>query len=109
MIISHVKIIAFQTIIIHCLWIFYIARKDCSLYNKQNNTCVFGNTRFIPRVKHDCRPDVCVSYREQVINFFFKLIKRPYSGSYTLKQFIPQLCRVITESNPFYTIVCSWF
>ena len=27
MIISHVKVIAFQTIIIHCLWIFYIARK----------------------------------------------------------------------------------
>ena len=53
MIISHVKIIAFQTIIIHCLWIFYIARKDCSLYNKQNNTCVLGNTRFISRVKHD--------------------------------------------------------
>ena len=40
MIISHVKIIAFQKIIIHCLWIFYIARKDCSLHNKQNNTCV---------------------------------------------------------------------
>ena len=53
MIISHVKIIAFQTSIIHCLWIFYIARKDCSLYNKQNNTCVLGNTRFISRVKHD--------------------------------------------------------
>ena len=34
MIISHVKIIVFQTIIMHCLWIFYIARKDCSLYNK---------------------------------------------------------------------------
>ena len=53
MIISHVKIIAFQTIIIHCLWKFYIARKDCSLYNKQNNACVLGNTRFISRVKHD--------------------------------------------------------
>ena len=54
MIISHVKIIVFQTIIIHCLWIFYIARKDCSLiYNTQNNTCVLGNTRFISRVKHD--------------------------------------------------------
>ena len=47
MIISHEKIITFQTIIIHCLWIFYTARKDCSLYNKQNNTCVLGNTRFI--------------------------------------------------------------
>ena len=45
MIISHVKIIAFQTIINHCLWIFYNARKDCSLYNKQNNICVLGNTR----------------------------------------------------------------
>ena len=30
----------------------YIARKDCSLYTKQNNTCVLGNTRFISRVKH---------------------------------------------------------
>ena len=49
---SYVKIIAFQTIIIHCLWVFYITRKDCSLYNKQNNT-VLGNTRFISRVKHD--------------------------------------------------------
>ena len=53
MIISHVKIIAFQTIIIHWLWIFYTARKDYTLYNKQNNTCVLGNTRFISRVKHD--------------------------------------------------------
>ena len=53
MIISYVKIIAFQTIIIHCLWIFYIARNDCSLYNKQNNTYVVGNTRIISRVKHD--------------------------------------------------------
>ena len=53
MIISHVKIIAFQTIIIHCLWIFYIARKDCSLYNKQNNTYVLGNTRFISSVERD--------------------------------------------------------
>ena len=53
MIISHVKIIAFQTIIIHCLWIFYIARKDCSLYNKQNNTCVVGITSFTSCVKHD--------------------------------------------------------
>ena len=40
MIISHEKIIAFHTIIIRCLWVFYIARKDYSLYNKQNNTCV---------------------------------------------------------------------
>ena len=31
----------------------YCYRKDCSLYNKQNNTCVLGNTRFISRVKHD--------------------------------------------------------
>ena len=53
MIISHVKIIAFQTIIIHCLWIYYIRRNDCSLYNKQNNTDVVGNTRFISLVKHD--------------------------------------------------------
>ena len=46
-IISHEKIITFQTIIVHCLWIFYTARINCSLYNKQNNTCVLENTRFI--------------------------------------------------------------
>ena len=43
MIISHVKIIAFQ------LSLF----KDCPLYNKQKNTWVVGNTRFISRVEHD--------------------------------------------------------
>ena len=68
MIISHVKIIAFQTIIIHCLWIFYIARKDCSLYNKQDNTCVLGNTRFISRVKHDISLVRCAHSRDITFN-----------------------------------------
>ena len=27
--------------------------KDCPLYNKQKNTWVLGNTRFISRVEHD--------------------------------------------------------
>ena len=35
------------------LWIFYIARKDCILYDKQNNTYVLGNAWFISRVKHN--------------------------------------------------------
>jgi hypothetical protein len=30
-----------------------IAFKDCPLYNKQKNTWVLGNTRFISRVEHD--------------------------------------------------------
>jgi N-acetylneuraminic acid mutarotase len=50
MIISHVKIIAFQ------LSLFcknYRFSKDCPLYNKQKNTWVVGNTRFISRVEHD--------------------------------------------------------
>ena len=55
MIILHVKIIAFQTIINHSFSIFYIGRKDCSLYNKQKNTWVLGNTRFISRVEHVSR------------------------------------------------------
>ena len=38
MIISLVKIIN------HNFWIFYIGRKDRSLYNKQKNTWVIGNT-----------------------------------------------------------------
>ena len=75
MIISHVKIIVFQTIIIHCLWIFYIARKHCSLYNKQNNTCVLGNTRFISRVKHDISLVRCatreISHSTLEINLVF--------------------------------------
>ena len=32
------------------------------------------------------------------MNFSFKLFKRAY-GSHTLRQFIPQLCPVITESS----------
>ena len=48
MIISHVKIIAFQTIINHSFWIFYIG----CLYNKQKNSHENGNTRFLPRVEH---------------------------------------------------------
>ena len=53
MIISHVKIIAFQTITNHSFWTFYIGGKP--VYNKQKNTWVlgFGNTRFISRVEHD--------------------------------------------------------
>ena len=32
---GHQKFIALQPIINHSLWVFYIARKDCSLYNQQ--------------------------------------------------------------------------
>ena len=53
MIISPVKIIAFQTLINHSFWIIYIGRKDYSLYNEQKNTWVLGNTRFISRVEND--------------------------------------------------------
>ena len=41
MIISHVKIIAFQISLF------------CTIYNKQKNTWVRGNNRFISRVEHD--------------------------------------------------------
>ena len=50
MIISHVKIIAFQIIINHmasAFWIFYISRKHCSEYNEEKNTWVLGDTSFI--------------------------------------------------------------
>ena len=53
MIISHVKIIAFQTITNHSFWTFYIGGKPVVLYNKQKNTWARGNTRFISRVEHD--------------------------------------------------------
>ena len=32
---------------------FILVWKTCSLYNKQKNTWVRGNTRFISRVEHD--------------------------------------------------------
>ena len=76
MIISHVKIIAFQTIIIHCLWVFYIARKDCSLYNKQNNTYVLGNTRFIYRVKHDISRSTLEIYLVFPRTMYYSLYKQ---------------------------------
>ena len=53
MIISHVEIIAFQTIISHSFWIFYIGGKDYSLFSKQKNTWMLGNTRFISPIEHD--------------------------------------------------------
>ena len=34
----------------------YIARKDSHLYNKQKNTWMLGNTKFISCVKHDIPP-----------------------------------------------------
>ena len=76
MIISHVKIIVFQTIIIHCLWIFYIARKDCSLYNKQNNTCLLGNTRFISRNKSGISAHPCI-----ILYILFGLLIKIFEGT----------------------------
>ena len=53
MMISHVKIIAFQTITNHSFWTFYIGGKLVVYNNKQKNTWVLGNTRFISHVEHD--------------------------------------------------------
>ena len=53
MIISHVKIIAFQTITNHSFWTFYISGKPVVYNNNQKITWVLGNTRFISRVEHD--------------------------------------------------------
>ena len=44
-IISHVKIIAFQAITYHSFWTFYIGGKPVVfIYDKQKNTWVLGNT-----------------------------------------------------------------
>ena len=53
MIISPVKIITFQTITNHSFWTFYISGKPVVYNNKQKNTWVLGNTRFISHVEHD--------------------------------------------------------
>ena len=52
LIISHVKIIAFQTITNHSFWTLYIGEKPVVYNNKQKNTWLLGNTRFISRVEH---------------------------------------------------------
>ena len=50
MIISHVKIIAFQTITNYSFWTFYIGGKPAlSIINRK----ILRNTRFISRVEHD--------------------------------------------------------
>ena len=74
MIISHVKIIAFQTIINHSLCIFYVGRKDDSFYNKQKNTRVLGNTRFISRIKDD----ICMYlyHAQKKLPFFAKIVAK---------------------------------
>ena len=53
MVISHEKIVAFQTITNYSFWTFYISGKPVVYNNKHENTWVLGNTRFIYRVKHD--------------------------------------------------------
>ena len=64
MTILHVKIIAFQTITNQGFWTFYIGGKPCSLYNKQKNTWVLGNTRFISSVEHDISHSFAALTRE---------------------------------------------
>ena len=52
MIISHLKIIAFQTIINHSFWIFYIGGKIVACIKDPTKTpWVLGDTRFISRVE----------------------------------------------------------
>ena len=53
MIISDVKIIAFQTNTNHSFWTFYIGGKPVVYIINRKNTWVLGNTRFISHDKHD--------------------------------------------------------
>ena len=65
MIISHVKIIAIQTIANHSFWISYIGGKVfVGFCNKQKNTRVLGNTKFISRVEHDVSHSFAARTRE---------------------------------------------
>ena len=65
MIISHVKIIAFQTITNHSFWTFYIGEKPVVyiIINRKIHW-VLGNTRFISRVEHDISPSFAALTRE---------------------------------------------
>ena len=52
MITSRVKIIAFQTVIIHCLWIFYTARKDCSGLAREISRSILEINLVFPRTMY---------------------------------------------------------
>ena len=53
MIISQVKIIAFQTITNRSIWTFYIGGKPAVYIINRKIHWVLGNTRFISSVEHD--------------------------------------------------------
>ena len=80
MIISHVRS---QTIINHNFWIFCIGRKDCSLYDKQKNTKVLGNTRFIFCVEHDIsRNKSGISAHPCIASYiYFRCLEMPCQAS----------------------------
>ena len=62
MMVSHVKIIAFQTITNHCFWTVYIGGKPVVYVTEKYMGA--GNTRFISRVEHDISPSFSVLTRE---------------------------------------------
>jgi hypothetical protein len=65
--------------------------KDCPLYNKQKNTWVLGNTRFISRVEHDIS---LVRYHVQHVHSLFQLT--------TLNISIPTIdCAIICKTVMF--------
>jgi hypothetical protein len=63
MIISHVKIIAYQLSLFCKNYRF--SMQDCPLYNKQKYTWMLGNTRSISRVEHDISL-VCCAYTLEI-------------------------------------------
>ena len=92
MLIATTKIIAFQAMINHGLWIFQIARKDCGLYNKQKNTWEFGNTRFISRVDHHIPHSFAVLTRE--ISCSTLEINLLFSRTHALFSIYLEMCRI---------------
>ena len=62
MIISHMKVTAFQTITNRSFWTFYIGGKPVVYII--NRKIVLGNTRFISRVEHDISHSFAALTRE---------------------------------------------
>ena len=96
MIISHVKIIAFQTIIIHCLWYFILLEK----------TVVY----IINRIIHVCLgiPDLflVLNMHDIVINMisFNTRNKSGISAQPCIILYIIMLCNVIKTSSTFLAV-----
>ena len=120
MIISHMKIITFQTIINYSFWIFYIDRKDRRLYNKkkymgalkyqfsQNISLFFKAFPFVHNKDFHCFSHFIV-FNISFTPIYFIWAKSSSRHSHQIELNVYSMCssRVREQNVQFYTF-CSF-